>query len=77
MDLLSFFNTSETPFMLLFVILFFYVIKTNKEREARQQATIDQELKKMNEGLTVLMGVWKILLEKEVKKNEHDRSTID
>lgn len=70
MDLLQFFNTSETPFMLLFVALFFYVIRSNKEREMRLQEIIDTDLKKMSEDLHVLMGVWKILLEKEIKNNE-------
>lgn len=68
MEYLNPFLNSETPFMLLFVALFFYVIKGNKDREARLTQIIDEDLKRMSEDLHVLMGVWKILLENEVKK---------
>lgn len=66
MEYINTFLNSETPFLLLFVALFFYVIKSNKEREARLQRIIDEDLKTINSDLHVLMGVWKILLEKEV-----------
>lgn len=67
MEYLNPFLNSETPFMLLFTALFFYVIKGNKDREARLTQIIDEDLKRMSEDLHVLMGVWKILLENEVK----------
>jgi len=62
---------SETPFALLFVALFFYVIKTNKDREQRHHNLVQEELSALSEDLKVLINVWKILLEKEleVKKN--------
>ena len=67
MEYIQPFLNSETPFLLLFVALFFYVIKTIK-KERRLQKIIDEDLKTIKADLHVLMGVWKILLEKEVKK---------
>ena len=66
MEYLQPFINSDTPFLLLFVALFFYVIKGNKERENRLTQLIDNDLKQLSADLHVLMGVWKILLEKEV-----------
>jgi hypothetical protein len=68
MEYIQPFLNSETPFMLLFVALFFYVIKTNRDREAAMRRIIDEDLKTLSTDLHVLMGVWKILLEKEVEK---------
>jgi hypothetical protein len=68
MDYLQPFLNSDTPFLLLFVSLFFYVIKSNKDREAKTAQIIDNDLKRLSEDLHVLMGVWKILLQKEVEK---------
>jgi len=68
MEYLQPFINSETPFMLLFVALFFYVIKSNKDREAKTSQIIDNDLKRLSDDLHVLMGVWKILLQKEVDK---------
>jgi hypothetical protein len=65
----NFLNT-ETPFMLLFVSLFFYVIKTNKDREAHMNHIIEDELRSVNEQITVLVKVWKILLEKELEEKK-------
>jgi hypothetical protein len=68
MEYIQPFLNSETPFMLLFVALFFYVIKTNRDREAAMRKIIDEDLKILSSDLHVLMGVWKILLQKEVEK---------
>lgn len=73
MEYLSPFLNSETPFMLLFVALFFYIIKSNRDREIRLTQIIDNDLKRMSEDLHVLMGVWKILLENQVKENERSK----
>jgi hypothetical protein len=67
MDYLQYFLSTDTPFMLLFVSLFFYVIKGNKDREVQMNHIIEDELRKMNEEMRVLMKVWKILLEKELE----------
>jgi hypothetical protein len=61
---------TETPFMLLFVALFFYVIRNNQKREERLNKRIDDDLSKLSEDLHVLMQVWKILLEKEVQNTK-------
>ena len=75
-DLISYvgnFLHTDTPFMLLFVTLFFYIIKTSREREIIQNTEMIQKLDKIDEELQVIIKVWKILLEKELeaKKNEH------
>lgn len=76
MDLAEYFRyfiNSETPFMLLFVSLFFYTVKSNKEREARLNDMIDSRLAQTQRDMQVLIKVWKILLEKELKTNKEDK----
>lgn len=74
-DFIGYFMSSETPFALLFLALFFYVIKTNRERETKQAKIIEEDLKALNKDMHVLIKVWQILLEKEVqdydKLNKH------
>lgn len=73
MDLAEYFRyfiNSETPFMLLFVSLFFYTVKSNKEREERQNDLINNRLERTQKDMQVMMKVWKILLEKELKSKE-------
>lgn len=67
----SFLHT-ETPFMLLFVSLFFYIIKTSREREITDKNEMLKKLDTIDEELKVIIKVWKILLRKELedKKNE-------
>ena len=67
---------SETPFALLFIALFFYVIKTNKDREQRHHALVQDELKALSTDLKVLISVWKILLEKELEANKNGNSKL-
>jgi hypothetical protein len=69
-DFFSYFTNTETPFALLFIALFFYVIKSNKDREDRLHRIIDESLNKTSEDLHVLLKVWKILIEKEVKQDD-------
>jgi hypothetical protein len=71
-DLLKIFSTSETPFALLFIALFFYVIKTNKTREKRLTDLIDNKLTNIQQEMTILMKVWQILLEKELKHRKEE-----
>lgn len=66
-EYLKFFINTDTPFMLLFVALFFYNIKTNKDRENRLHDLIEKKLGDMENELNVLVEVWKILLEKELE----------
>lgn len=69
-EYIRYFINSETPFMLLFVSLFFYTVKSNKEREARLNDLIDKRLERTQKDMQVMMKVWKILLEKELKSKE-------
>ena len=71
MDLLSYldrFLRTDTPFMLLFVSLFFYFMKSARDREKESNKIINEKLSTMEEEMNVLIRVWKILLEKELKK---------
>lgn len=72
-DFLKYFVTTDTPFMLLFVCLFFYTVKTNKDREEQHHLLIREKLALVEEELKVLIKVWQILLEKELeaRKDEH------
>ncbi len=58
---------TDTPFMLLFVSLFFYIIKTSRERELNDNKIISDKLEKIDQELQVIIKVWKILLEKELE----------
>jgi hypothetical protein len=72
-EYIRYFINSETPFMLLFVSLFFYNIKTNRDREKRWTDLTELKLAAMQEEMHVLIRVWKILLEKELeKRNQHN-----
>lgn len=66
-EYLKYFIGTDTPFMLLFVSLFFYTVKTNRDREIRSSELIEKRLAKMQEEMQVLIKVWKILLEKELE----------
>ena len=67
---------SETPFALLFIALFFYVIKTNRDRERRHHALVQEELKLLSGDLKVLINVWKILLEKELEEKKNGNNKL-
>lgn len=69
-EFLRFFVTTDTPFMLLFVSLFFYTVKTNKQREEQQHKLMNEKLSTVEEELKVLIKVWQILLEKELEERK-------
>lgn len=69
-EFIKYFINSETPFMLLFVCLFFYTVKNNKDREAHLNKIIDTKLTEVHEQMAVLIKVWKILLEKELEERK-------
>lgn len=62
------FLATETPFMLLFVTLFFYFIKTARDREKEQNKLMEKHLVKIQNDIQILIKVWKILLEKELEE---------
>jgi hypothetical protein len=66
-EFLGAFLKTETPFMLMFVALFFYNVKNNNDREKRMSQIIENRLTNMEEELKVLIKVWQILLEKELE----------
>jgi hypothetical protein len=66
-EYLKYFLNNETPFMLLFVSLFFYTVKNNKDREDKQHRLMTEKLSMVEEELKVLIKVWQILLEKELE----------
>ena len=71
-DLLKIFSSTETPFALLFIALFFYVIRTNSAREKRLTDLIDGKLTTIHNEMQILIKVWQILLEKEIKKRNEE-----
>ena len=70
-DYLTPFIGTETPFAFLFMALFFYFIKTTKDREQRHQEFVKEELRLMHQDLKILIEVWQILLEKELEEKKN------
>lgn len=73
MDLIEafqYFLKTETPFMLMFALLFLYVLKTNRDREISQDKHISKRLDSIQENLEIMIKVWKILLEKELEERK-------
>lgn len=70
MEYIGNFLKTETPFMLLFVSLFFYFIKTAKDRESENHKLVDERLNSIQQDMRVLIQVWKILLEKELEARQ-------
>jgi hypothetical protein len=72
-DYLNVFLHTDTPFMLLFITLFLYVIKTNREREVQDHGDMVNKLDKIDQELRVMIKVWKILLQKELEAKEDEQ----
>jgi BhlA-like holin len=75
MDVLDYVRTflgTDTPFMLLFVTLFFYFIKTSREREKENHNISEIQLNSIKQDIQVLIKVWQILLEKELERKKND-----
>jgi flagellin-specific chaperone FliS len=64
---LQYFLKTETPFMLMFALLFMYFLKTARDREVSQEKNVSKKVDAIQEQLDVMMKVWKILLEKELE----------
>lgn len=76
-DFLAFFTTSETPFAILFVILFIWYVRENKEREKRQiqsyealQKVVETEIRAVQTDLKTMLSIWKILIDNELERRE-------
>jgi hypothetical protein len=73
MDILEafqYFLKTETPFLLMFALLFLYVLKTNRDREISQDKHISKKLDKIQENQEIMIQVWKILIEKELEERK-------
>lgn len=70
LDSFQYFLKTETPFMLMFVILFLYFIKTSRDREISQDQNISKKLAQIEEQVQVMVKVWKILIEKELEERK-------
>jgi hypothetical protein len=64
------FLATDTPFMLLFVSLFFYFIKNARDREKEQNIIMEQRLVAIQSDIHILIKVWTILLEKELEERK-------
>jgi hypothetical protein len=69
-EYLGYFLKTETPFMLMFVILFLFTVKTSRERERKLESIITNKLNKIESDIQVLAKVWQILLEKELEERK-------
>lgn len=73
MNILNYFQyflKTETPFMLMYALLFLYVLKTNRDREISQDKHISQKLDRLQENQEIMLQVWKILIEKELEERK-------
>lgn len=76
-DFLAFFTTSETPFAILFVILFIWYVRENKGREERQmqrydalQKEVNSQINNVQQDLKTMLTIWKILIDNELERRE-------
>jgi hypothetical protein len=76
-EFLSFFTTSETPFAILFVILFIWYMRENKQREDRQLERYDLLRKEVNEqieavqnDLKTMLTIWKLIIDNELERRK-------
>lgn len=76
-EFLSFFTSSETPFAILFVILFIWYLRENKEREKRQiqsyealQKTVESQIQNVQNDLKTMLTIWKILIDNELERRK-------
>lgn len=74
---LNFFTNSETPFAILFVILFIWYVRENKAREERQvmkydqlQDTVIKQIEEVQHDLKTMLTIWKILIENEIERRK-------
>ena len=74
-DFLSFFSSSETPFAILFVVLFVWYVRENKGREKRQmdkydelQAEVNTKIDAVQNDLKTMLTIWKILIDNELER---------
>jgi hypothetical protein len=76
-EVIQLFSTSETPFALLFMILFIFYIRESRIREARQTRKYDQLQKEIQEqigevrnDLKTMLTIWKVFIDKELERRK-------
>lgn len=74
-EFLSFFTSSETPFAILFVVLFIWYVRENREREKRQiqsyealQKVVETQIQAVQNDLKTMLTIWKILIDNELER---------
>lgn len=68
--LVNLFTSTETPFMLLFVVLFIFVIRENKGREEYHRQALKEQLESLDHSIKTLLQVWKTLLDAEAERRK-------
>jgi len=71
-NILDYFLRTNTPFMLLFVLLFLYFVKSGRERERRLEDIIEKRIAETNKELDTMMLFWKKLIEKELEARNNE-----
>lgn len=71
------FSTTETPFALLFMILFIFYIREARIREARQarkfdqlQKDIEDQIAEIRNDLKTMLAIWKVFIDKELERRK-------
>lgn len=80
-QLLEIFTSTETPFMLLFVILFIWYVRENKKREEYYREQNENmrkiqrgELEQLDKDVKLMLQVWKTLLEKDIETERREKN---
>jgi hypothetical protein len=76
-EFIRLFSTTETPFALLFMILFIFYIRENRNREARQnrkndqlQKDIENQIGEVRNDLKIMLTIWKVFIDKEIERRK-------
>lgn len=67
-QLINIFTSTETPFMLLFVVLFIFVMREHKNREEYHRNDLKQQINELDNSIKTLLQVWKTLLDSEAER---------
>ena len=76
-DFIKLFIDSETPFAILFVVLFIFYVRESKSREERQvakydslQNEVENQIGEVQKDLKIMLSIWKILIENEIERRK-------
>jgi hypothetical protein len=76
-EFIRLFSTTETPFALLFMILFIFYIREARIREARQIKSNDQlhkdienQIGEIRNDLKTMLAIWKVFIDKELERRK-------